>query len=82
MMLEVEPRNRCSAKMLLKEPYILGDDIRMTAFEMAGKLSRLNGGKNFTRDQIKVAHNEAVENLVSRCPVQFVESKPVQAGRD
>jgi hypothetical protein len=35
---------------LLKEPYIIGADIRMTAFEMAGQLSRTNGGKNFTRD--------------------------------
>lgn len=37
----------------------------MTAFEMASQLSRNNGGRNFTRDQIKVAHNAAVEALVS-----------------
>jgi len=35
----------------------------MTAFEMASQLSRNNGGRNFTRDQIKVAHNAAVEAL-------------------
>jgi len=45
----------------LKEPYIIGADIRLTAFEMAGQLSRKMNGVNFTRDHIKIAHNNAVE---------------------
>ena len=45
----------------MKEPYIIGADIRLTAFEMAGQLSRKMNGVNFTRDHIKIAHNNAVE---------------------
>ena len=41
------------------------DNLRMTAFEMASNLSRTNGGKNFKREVIKIAHNKAVELLVS-----------------
>ena len=50
LMLEVDPYKRISAAQLLKEPYIKGEDIRMTAFEMAGSLSRQLNGRNFTRD--------------------------------
>ena len=65
IMLELDPRKRVLADDLLKEPYIIGDDIRLTAFEMAGQLSRKMNGVNFTRDRIKIAHNSAVEQLVS-----------------
>lgn len=34
-MLEVDPRRRCQAIHLLKDPYVTCDDVRMTAFEMA-----------------------------------------------
>lgn len=61
MMLELDPHKRATADQLLKEPYIIGADIRMTAFEMAGQLSRQMQGKNFSRDRIKIAHNNAVE---------------------
>ena len=37
----------------------------MKAFEMAGALSRQLNGRNFTRDYIKLAHNNAVELMVS-----------------
>jgi len=39
-MLEIDPKKRVTAVQMLKEPYIKGEDIRMTAFEMAGALSR------------------------------------------
>ena len=38
----------------------------MTAFEMAGTLARVNNIKTFKRDTIKIAHNRAVELLVSK----------------
>jgi hypothetical protein len=37
----------------------------MTAFEMASTIARQNRIKTFRRDVIKVAHNKAVEILVS-----------------
>ena len=60
-MLELDSQKRATAEQLLKEPYIIGADIRMTAFEMAGQLSRQMQGKIFSRDRIKIAHNNAVE---------------------
>lgn len=37
----------------------------MTAFEMAGSVARQTGHRTFKRDVIKLAHNTAVELLVS-----------------
>ncbi len=39
-MLEVDPRKRSQAHHLLREPYIMCDEVRMTAFELAGTVSR------------------------------------------
>ena len=64
-MLEVDPRKRLQAYHLIREPYVVCDEVRMTAFEMAGSISRQNGQRNFRRDDIKLAHNRAVELLVS-----------------
>ena len=60
-MLELDPNKRLKAGDLIREPYILGDDIRMTAFEIAGYLTRTMSGKHFSRETIKFAHNHAVE---------------------
>jgi hypothetical protein len=35
MALELDPRRRIRAEDLLNEPYVVGSEIRMTAFEMA-----------------------------------------------
>jgi hypothetical protein len=37
----------------------------MTAFEMASQVARQANIKTFKRDTIKIAHNKAVEVLVS-----------------
>lgn len=74
-MLELDPSKRATAAQIIKEPYIRGDDIRMTAFEMAGALSRQMGGRNYSRDHIKVAHNNAVEQLVRLTANLFREPK-------
>lgn len=39
-MLEIDPRRRLQAHNLLREPYIMCDEVRMTAFELAGTVSR------------------------------------------
>ena len=39
-MLEVDPRKRLQAYHLIREPYVVCDEVRMTAFEMAGSISR------------------------------------------
>lgn len=64
-MLEVDPRKRVQAHQLIREPYVICDEVRMTAFEMAGSICRQNNQRNFRRDDIKLAHNRAVELLVS-----------------
>ena len=64
-MLEVDPRRRAVASSLIKDPYVLCEDVRMTAFEMASTVARQNNIKTFRRETIKVAHNKAVEVLVS-----------------
>jgi hypothetical protein len=64
-MLEVDPRRRAVASSLIKDPYVLCEDVRMTAFEMASTVARTNNIKTFRRETIKVAHNKAVEVLVS-----------------
>ena len=64
-MLEVDPRKRLQAHHLIRDPYVVCDEVRMTAFEMAGSVSRQAGQRNFKREIIKVAHNRAVETLVS-----------------
>ena len=37
------------------------DEVRMTAFELAGSVARQAGNATFKRDVIKLAHNKAVE---------------------
>lgn len=64
-MLEVDPRRRSVASQLIKDPYVICEDVRMTAFEMAGSVARQSGHRTFKRDIIKFAHNTAVELLVS-----------------
>lgn len=59
--LEVDPRRRLQAVHLIKDSYVTCDDLRMTAFEMAGTLARVNNIRTFKRDCIKIAHNKAVE---------------------
>ena len=64
-MLEVDPRRRLQAHHLIKEPYVTCEEVRMTAFEMASTVARQSNIHTFKRDIIKVAHNKAVELLVS-----------------
>ena len=64
-MLEIDPRRRLQAHHLLREPYIMCDEVRMTAFELAGTVSRQTQTGSYKRDIIKFAHNKAVEQLVS-----------------
>jgi len=64
-MLETDPRKRIRASQLIKDPYVICDEVRMTAFEMAGSVARQTGHRTFKRDVIKLAHNTAVELLVS-----------------
>lgn len=49
----------------MKEPYVMCENVRMTAFEMASTIARNNDVKTFRRDLIKIAHNRAVDLLVS-----------------
>jgi hypothetical protein len=42
-MLEVDPRKRLQAHHLIRDPYVVCDEVRMTAFEMAGSVSRQAG---------------------------------------
>jgi hypothetical protein len=42
-MLEVDPRKRLQSHHLIRDPYVLCDEVRMTAFEMAGSVSRQAG---------------------------------------
>jgi len=42
-MLEVDPRKRVQAYHLIRESYVICDEVRMTAFEMSGSISRQNG---------------------------------------
>ena len=60
-LLEIDPRRRLQAHHLLREPYIMCDEVRMTAFELAGSVARQAGSGTFKRDVIKLAHNKAVE---------------------
>jgi hypothetical protein len=60
-LLEIDPRRRLQAYHLLREPYIMCDEVRMTAFELAGSVARQAGNATIKRDVIKLAHNKAVE---------------------
>jgi len=53
----------------------------MTAFEMAGALTRQMSGRNYTRDNIKIAHNNAVEQLVRNYCNLFREPKSIPKKR-
>jgi hypothetical protein len=64
-LLDVDPRKRTQAAQLMKEPYVMCENVRMTAFEMASTIARNNDVKTFRRDLIKIAHNRAVDLLVS-----------------
>ena len=64
-MLQTDPRKRFRVENLISDPYVLCEGVRMTAFEMASTIARQNRIKTFRRDVIKVAHNKAVEILVS-----------------
>ena len=71
-MLEVDPRRRLQAHHLIKEPYVTCEEVRMTAFEMASTVARSSNIHTFKRDLIKIAHNKAVELLVSLLIVLIV----------
>jgi hypothetical protein len=77
----VDPRRRLQAVHLIKDSYVTCDDLRMTAFEMAGTLARVNNIRTFKRDCIKIAHNKAVEQLVSNHSVfnRHLESEKLQS---
>lgn len=67
----MDPRRRLQAVHLIKDSYVTCDDLRMTAFEMAGTLARVNNIRTFKRDCIKIAHNKAVEQLRAKNYSQF-----------
>jgi hypothetical protein len=39
-MLETDPRKRAQAKDMIREPYVICDEVRMTAFELSGTVTR------------------------------------------
>ena len=85
-MLQTDPHRRLQAHHLIKDPYVQCEGVRMTAFEMASTIARTNGIRTFKRDVIKLAHNKAVEILVSVCfsshnVLRGLESQKLQPNR-
>jgi len=79
-MLDVDAKRRITASELVRDPYIMCSDLRLTAFETAGSTFRSISHEhykkygrvgvpfiadNFKRESIKDAHITTIEHLVS-----------------